>query len=118
VLDALELGPDRLVIVSDGWDNAPPGLAGEVLRVWRTRLDPDRRTAVVHVNPVYDADGFDVRRLAPSVPTAGVRDAEDLPALVEIAGFAEGRTGAAALYAYLDRQVARFVSDDGAGAAS
>ncbi|WP_189548109.1 hypothetical protein [Streptomyces gelaticus] len=118
VLDALDLTPHRLVIVSDGWDNAPPGLAGEVLRVWRTRLDPDRRTAVVHVNPVYDADGFDVRRLAPSVPTAGVRDAEDLPALVEIAGFAEGRTGAAALYAYLDRQVARFVSDDGAGATS
>lgn len=110
VLDALEYGPDRLVIVSDGWDNAPPGLAGEVLRVWRTRLDPDRRTAVVHVNPVYDADGFDVRRLAPSVPTAGIRDAEDLPSLVEIARFSEGRTGPAALHAYLDRRVARFVT--------
>ncbi|MEU9758577.1 hypothetical protein AB0D98_01920 [Streptomyces sp. NPDC047987] len=109
VLDALEHGPDRLVIVSDGWDNAPPGLAGEVLRVWRTRLDPDRRTAVVHVNPVYDADGFDVRRLAPGVPTAGIRDAEDLPALVEIARFAEGRSGADALYAYLDGRVERFV---------
>ncbi|MFE4800128.1 hypothetical protein ACFRFL_35160 [Streptomyces sp. NPDC056708] len=118
VLDALEHGPDRLVIVSDGWDNAPPGLAGEVLRVWRSRLDPDRRTAVVHVNPVYDADGFDVRRLAQGVPTAGIRDAEDLPALVEIAQFAEGRTGPAALYAYLDRQVARFVSGEKAGAAS
>lgn len=66
ILDALEHGPDRLVIVSDGWDNAPPGLAGEVLRVWRARIDPHRRTAVVHVNPVYEADGFDVRRLAPS----------------------------------------------------
>ncbi|WLQ47917.1 hypothetical protein P8A21_10570 [Streptomyces poriferorum] len=109
VLDALEHGPDRLFIVSDGWDNAPPGLAGEVLRVWRTRLDPDRRTAVVHVNPVYDADGFDVRRLSASVPTAGIRDAEDLPALVEIAQFSEGLTGPAELYAYLDRQVARFV---------
>lgn len=110
VLDALEYGPDRLVIVSDGWDNAPPGLAGEVLRVWRTRLDPDRRTAVVHVNPVYDADGFDVRRLSPGVPTAGIRDAEDLPSLVEIARFSEGRTGPAALHAYLDRRVARFVT--------
>ncbi|WP_406493660.1 hypothetical protein OG936_08630 [Streptomyces sp. NBC_00846] len=118
VLDALEHGPDRLVIVSDGWDNAPPGLAGEVLRVWRTRLDPNRRTAVVHVNPVYDADGFDVRHLAPGVPTAGIRDAEDLPALVEITQFAEGRTGAAALYAYLDRQVARFVGEQRAGAAA
>ncbi|MEV7295036.1 hypothetical protein ACIQ9K_06600 [Streptomyces microflavus] len=116
VLDALEpepggAAPDRLVIVSDGWDNAPAGLAGEVLRVWRKRLDPGRRTAVVHVNPVYDADGFDVRRLAAGVPTAGIRDAEDLPALVEIARFAEGRTGAAELHAYLDRRVALFLGE-------
>ncbi|MGW4205786.1 hypothetical protein [Streptomyces sp. NPDC004726] len=110
ILDALEDSPERLVIVSDGWDNAPPGLAGEVLRVWRTRLDPERRTSVVHVNPVYDADGFDVRRLAPSVPTAGIRDAEDLAALVEIAQFAEGRTGLADLQAYLDRRTERFLS--------
>lgn len=109
LLDALEASPERLVIVSDGWDNAPPGLAAEVLRVWRTGLDPDRRTSVVHVNPVYDADGFDVRRLAPSVPTAGIRDAEDLAALVEIAQFAEGRTGFAELRAYLDDRVAAFV---------
>ncbi|TRV72411.1 hypothetical protein FKN01_30155 [Streptomyces sp. 130] len=115
IIDALEHGPERLVIVSDGWDNAPPGLAGEVLRVWRTRLDPDRRTAVVHVNPVYDADGFDVRRLSARVPTAGIRDAEDLPALVELARFSEGRTGAAELYAYLDRRVARFTAAGGAG---
>ncbi|MFI1399521.1 hypothetical protein [Streptomyces sp. NPDC020681] len=109
ILDALEDAPERLVIVSDGWDNAPPGLAGEVLRVWRTILDRDRRTSVVHVNPVYDADGFDVRRLAPSVPTAGIRDAEDLPALVEIAQFAEGRTGLPELQAYLDRRTERFL---------
>ncbi len=113
ILDALEHGPDRLVIVSDGWDNAAPGLAGEVLQVWRARIDPHRRTAVVHLNPVYESDGFDVRRLAPSVPTTGIRDAEDLPALVEIAQFAEGRTGPAALHAYLDRQVARFVNSGG-----
>ncbi|MFC8348485.1 hypothetical protein [Streptomyces sp. NPDC057280] len=113
ILDALETAPDRLVIVSDGWDNAPPGLAAEVLRVWRTRLDPERRTSVVHLNPVYDADGFDVRRLAPSVPTAGVRDAEDLPALVEIAQFAEGRTGLAELTAYLDARAERLVAVPG-----
>ncbi|MER8230630.1 hypothetical protein [Streptomyces sp. NPDC094049] len=118
VLDALETGPDRLVIVSDGWDNAPPGLAGEVLRVWRTRLDPERRTGVVHLNPVYDAEGFDVRALAPGVPVAGIRDAEDLAALVEIAQFAEGRTGFGELRAYLDRRVELFLTaaDAGAGA--
>ncbi|GAA2804991.1 hypothetical protein [Streptomyces showdoensis] len=115
ILDALESAPEgapeRLVIVSDGWDNAPPGLAGEVLRVWRERLDPEHRTSVVHVNPVYDAEVFDVRRLAPEVPTAGIRDAEDLPALVEIARFAEGRERLAALRAYLDRRVELFLGE-------
>ncbi|TWF73614.1 hypothetical protein FHX73_15227 [Kitasatospora viridis] len=111
ILDALEGAPDRLVIVSDGWDNAPPGLAAEVLRIWRTRLDPQGRTAVVHLNPVYDADDFDVRRLAPTVPTAGLRNAEDLPSLVELARFAEGRTGLAELRAHLDARVAAFLGD-------
>ncbi|MFF7458234.1 hypothetical protein [Kitasatospora sp. NPDC008115] len=110
VLDALDTAPQRLLIVSDGWDNAPPGLAAEVLRVWRTRLDPERRTSVVHLNPVYDAEGFDVRRLAPTVPTAGLRDAEDLPALVEFARFAEGRTDLAELTAHLAARTARFLA--------
>ncbi|WP_106400155.1 hypothetical protein [Actinocorallia populi] len=111
ILDALETAPERLVIVSDGWENSPPGLAGEVLRVWRTRLDPARACAIVHLNPVYDAAAFDVRRLSPTVPTAGIRDAENLVALVELAGFAEGRTGLAELRAHLDRRVADFLGE-------
>lgn len=54
----LEQRPDRLIVVSDGWDNAPPDLAAEVLRVWRDRLDPQARTSIVHLNPVYDSDTF------------------------------------------------------------
>lgn len=101
--------PDRLIIVSDGWDNDPPGLAAEVLRVWRTRLDPGGRVEITHLNPVYDADDFDVRRLSPAVPAVGVRDAEDLPLLVELARFSEGRLGLAELRAHLDEQVERFL---------
>lgn len=66
---------------------------------------------IVHLNPVYDADDFDVRRLAPAVPTAGIRDAEDLPALVELARFAEGRVGLDRLRAHLDDRAARFLGD-------
>ncbi|WP_433478869.1 hypothetical protein ACQPZP_18580 [Spirillospora sp. CA-142024] len=118
IIDALETGPERLLIVSDGWDNAPPGLAADVLRVWRTRLDPGHRLApgqrvmIVHLNPVYDADDFDVRRLAPTVPTAGIRDAEDLPTLVELARFAEGRVGLARLRAHLDDRTTRFLGEE------
>ncbi|QFZ21501.1 hypothetical protein [Saccharothrix syringae] len=109
VLDAVEFGPERLVVVSDGWDNAPPGLAAEVLRVWRERLDPERRVSAVHLNPVYDADAFTARRLTPQVPTVGVRDAEDVPALIGFARLAEGTTGLAELRAHLGRRVERFL---------
>lgn len=111
IIDALESAPERLLIVSDGWDNAPPGLAAEVLRVWRTRLDPAGRCAIVHLNPVYDAEGYDVRRLSPTVPTAGVRNAENIPALVELARFADGRSGLAELREHLDRRVASFLGE-------
>ncbi|MDT0322048.1 hypothetical protein [Streptomyces millisiae] len=112
ILDGLELAPERLLIVSDGWDNAPPGLAAEVLRVWSARFDPTGRTEIVHLNPVYNADDFTVRALAPAVPTVGVRDAEDLPALVELARFAQGRTGLAPLRAHLAARVAEFLGED------
>jgi hypothetical protein len=109
LLDGLELRPDRLAIVSDGWDNAPPGQAAEVLRVWRTRLDPDQRTSIVHLNPVYDSALYDVRRLAPGVPTVGVRDAEDAPALVELARFADGGAAFDDLRRHLADRVGRFL---------
>ncbi|MGH3657243.1 MAG: hypothetical protein ACRDUA_11335, partial [Micromonosporaceae bacterium] len=109
LLDGLELRPERLVVVSDGWDNAPPGQAAEVLRVWRTRLDPRRRTGVVHLNPVYDAENFDVRRLAPGVATVGVRDAEDAAALVELARFATGTASFDQLRHHLSDRVDRFL---------
>jgi hypothetical protein len=111
LLDGLEQRPDRLVAVSDGWDNAPPGQAAEVLRVWRTRLDPHGRTSIVHLNPVYDADTFDVRRLAPGTATVGVRDAEDAAALVELARFATGTASFADLRGHLADRVDRFLID-------
>ncbi|MEU6247442.1 hypothetical protein [Glycomyces sp. NPDC047010] len=117
ILDALETGPETLVVVSDGWDNAPAGLAAEVLRVWAVRLDPRRRTAIVHLNPVFDADGIGVRRLAPSVPTAGVRDAEDLPELIAFARFGDGRAGLGELRAAVDARVARWLAEEDAWAA-
>ncbi|WP_250000998.1 hypothetical protein [Actinoplanes sp. M2I2] len=109
IVDALELRPDRLVVVSDGWDNDPPGLAGEVLRVWHARLDPDRATSVVHLNPVYDAGTFDVRRLGPGVATVGLRDAEDAIALVELARFAVGGAGFDELRGHLAARVEQFL---------
>ncbi|MDR0784032.1 MAG: hypothetical protein LBE83_09800 [Propionibacteriaceae bacterium] len=110
LLDGLALAPDRLLIVSDGWDNDPPGGASEVLRVWRQRLDPQQNTKIVHLNPVYDPDTYLVRPLAPhlsGVPSVGIRDGQDAVTLVEIARFVTGEASFDDLVVYLDSQVAR-----------
>lgn len=119
LLAALAAAPELLVVVSDGFDNDPPGGAAEVCRVFRERLDPQRRTVIVHVNPVFDAPHFGPRRLTPpepgraSVPTVGLRDAEDLPTVLAFARFADGGLALADLEAELARRAEAFIRRHG-----
>ncbi|WP_051797678.1 hypothetical protein [Catenuloplanes japonicus] len=108
LVDALELRPAHVVVVSDGWDNAPPGLAAEVLRVWHRRLRRSSDTSVVHFNPVYEADTFDVRHLSPHVPSIGIRDAESAPELFWLAEYAAGEADGE-LNHYLNERVQKFL---------
>lgn len=114
ILDALETAPDLVVIVSDAVDNDPPGAAGGVLRLWRSRLDPAGRVAIVHLNPVFAASDYAPRSLCDGVPTVGLRDAENLPTAMAFARFAAGTVTRADLDRYLDDRVAEFIAG-GAG---
>lgn len=105
LLAALEWGADLVVIVSDGYDNDPPRAVAELTRVFRERLDPGRRTALVHVNPVFDADEYAPRSLGEAVATVGVRDAEDVPTVLGFARFAEGTASLLELERYLAARV-------------
>lgn len=111
ILEALRHEPELVVVISDGYDNDPPGGAGEVLRVFRERLDPHVRTLVVHANPVFDADDFAPRALTPRVPTIGVRDAEDLPAMLAFARFAAHDGALSGLQAFLRTRTETFVEE-------
>lgn len=101
LLAAMREEPELIVIVSDGFDNAPPFGATELTRVFRERLDPEHRTSIVHVNPVFDAESFAPKSIGPHVPTVGLRDAEDLLTVLGFARFAEGSEPLSALEAYL-----------------
>jgi hypothetical protein len=109
LLDALAWGPDLVVIVSDGYENAPPSGAAEVARVFRERLDPERRTTVVHLNPVFDAEHFEPKALGAPIATVGVRDAEDLLTMLGFARFADGGASLAELEQFLSRRVDAFL---------
>jgi hypothetical protein len=94
-----------VVLVSDGYDNAPPAGAETVLALYRNHLDPQRRTAIVHCNPVFDTEELGLKRLHPQIPTVGLRDGEDLAMMLGFARFAEGAAPLAELEAYLAGRV-------------
>jgi hypothetical protein len=111
LLDALGWGASTIVVVSDGVENDPPRGASEVLRVFRTRLDPGvLRTSIIHANPVFNADDLSLRALGPHTPTVGLRDAEDLPTLLGFARFAEGSAMLADLDDYLAVRVRQMLA--------
>ncbi|MUH01763.1 hypothetical protein F7734_59715 [Scytonema sp. UIC 10036] len=105
VLDALEWGADLVIIVSDGCENDPPRGAAEILRVYRTRIDPMQKTSIVHCNPVFNSEDYSLRSLSSSIPTVGLRDAEDLPTMLGFARFADGSAPLSELEAYLAKRV-------------
>jgi hypothetical protein len=90
LLDALEAAPDLIVVVSDGFENDPPGGPAEVVRLFREHVDPQRSTRIVHLNPVFDAGAYMPRTLGPAVPTVGIRSAHELDTKLRFARFTFG----------------------------
>jgi hypothetical protein len=106
LLAAMAWRPDLVIIVSDGFDNDPPGTAGELLAIARARgLCP----FTLHVNPVFDDVSLGPKPLGAAVPTMGIRDAEDLPTAIAFGQFAEGGGSLAELTAALGARVAHFL---------
>ena len=118
LLDALDWKPDLVVIVSDGFENDPPLGAAEVARVFRSRLDPERKTAIVHMNPVFDAQNYAPRTLGDAIPTVGLRDAEDLLTVLGFARFADGHAPLAELESYLAARMAEMLDAESREATS
>jgi hypothetical protein len=108
LLAALAGRPDLVVIVSDGCENDPPGATAELVRVFRRRFDPGRATELVHVNPVFDAEHFGPRPLAPAMVTLGLRDPEHLLTMLGFARFADGSAHLGELEAQLAARAAAF----------
>ena len=110
LLDALEWKADLIIIISDGYENEPPKGAAEVLRIYRTKLDRSGKTSIIHCNPVFDPDTFAPYILSTHIPTLGIREAEDLPTLVNFARFADGDASFKELEDYLALRVEQMLT--------
>ncbi|MFO0939953.1 MAG: hypothetical protein U0930_04235 [Pirellulales bacterium] len=94
ILDALDWQPDWLVIVSDGYENDPPGVADSIAQAYQKLGDSVKPVLWLHCNPVFDGQHYAPRRLGKTIPTIGLRDAEDLMIMIQFVNFV---TGAASL---------------------
>jgi hypothetical protein len=105
ILDALAWQPELIVVISDGWENDPPGAVAELLRVHYEKIDPQRQVLIVHCNPVFNANDYELKQISSLVPTIGIREAEDLPTVLAFMRFADGRGSLGELETYLLQRV-------------
>jgi len=109
LIDALEWKPDLVVIVSDGYENDPPMTVDQVARVFREKICKQSSKGlfpeIIHLNPVFDSDHFSPRQLGGSIPTVGLRDAEDIATMLGFAKLTSGTASLDELEKYLDFRV-------------
>ena len=79
ILQALKDGCETIVIVGDGYENAPfEGAAHQLLYTYKKKLDKDNKIMILHFNPVFAAEVKDVRAITELAPQIGVREVEGM----------------------------------------
>ena len=82
LLKALRWKAALIVIVSDGYENAPAGAANEIMRVYRSKISEEPR--ILHLNPVYNPKEYAPQSLGSHITTVGLRDAENIIVLLDL----------------------------------
>ena len=113
ILEAVQWNPDLLVIVSDGYENDPPDIAAQVVRVYQEKIAKQKMPEIIHMNPVFDSNHYSPKPLGNSfrdapgdapldpIATTGLRDAEDISTMIGFARFANGTAKLDVLEDYL-----------------
>ncbi len=79
VMKELNLDEENLiVIISDGYENAPAGLVNQILVAFKKKLDKKEKTLIIHINPVFAPEAEDVKKLSELIHTFGARDVRQL----------------------------------------
>lgn len=110
LLDAIEWKPDQIVIVSDGYENAPADAVNQIVHAYQWKLHANHPIMFTHANPVFDAEHFSPRRLGDSLLTIGLLEAEDLGASIRFARFASGEGSRSELEGFLGELADAFIT--------
>jgi hypothetical protein len=76
---ALKDGCETLILLGDGYENAPfEGALHQLLFTYKKVLDKKNKLMILHFNPVYAAEAKDVRSITELAAQVGVRQIEGL----------------------------------------
>ena len=82
LLRALRWKPDLIIIISDGYENAPSSAADEIARIYHQKVD--KKPQILHFNPVFNPEDYAPKRLGEHIWTLGIRDAQDIIILLNL----------------------------------
>lgn len=79
ILKGIDIEKDNLIIIiSDGYENAPAGLSNQILVTFKKKLDKKEKTMIIHLNPVFAPEAEDLKKLSEAIQTYGIRDTKQL----------------------------------------
>lgn len=77
LVNALKKKPDAVFMLTDGYENKPAGMVGQVVIAYQ-KLEKDNDAMIVQLTPVFAAESEGVRELSPLVPSMGLRSGRQL----------------------------------------
>jgi len=79
VMKALKDGCETIILIGDGYENAPfEGALHQLLYIYKKKLDKKNKLMVLHFNPVFAAEAGDVRSITDLAPQIGIREIEGM----------------------------------------
>jgi len=79
VMQALVDGYETIILVGDGYENAPfEGALHELVWTVKKKMDKKDKFLFIHFNPVFASESLDVRAISNLIPQIGLRGMEGL----------------------------------------
>jgi hypothetical protein len=86
IVEALKEGFTTIVLIGDGYENAPEGMTHRVLYAFKKKIDTEDKVSFLHLNPVQAAESVSgIREMSPHVPAAGIKDIKGISSSIFIA---------------------------------
>lgn len=74
MIQAIRDGFKKIIVIGDGYENAPDGLTHKMLVALKEKVDTADEYSFLHLNPVHAAESSEgVKELSPYLPAAGIR---------------------------------------------